>query len=88
MEKQRFYVLRVSLGQSIIVNKTSPTVVNCIVAIIQRTKDLMIVRPEWRDFLPQFTDLAMSEIDGTALITQFGDGFRIDTWDNQIKNFK
>lgn len=85
---QRFYVLRVSLVQSIIVNRTKSTVVNCIIAIIQRSKNLMIVRPEWRNFLPQFTDLAQTEIDGDTLITQFGDGFRIDTWDNQIKNFK
>jgi hypothetical protein len=88
MKKERFYVLRLNLVQSIIVHKTSPTVVNCIVAIIERTKNLMVVRPEWRNFLPTFTDLAQNEITGDVIITQFGDGFRIDTWDDQIANFK
>ena len=82
MKKMKFEAIALNLQQGLIRANLPGTVVNGIVAIWSHHKDVIVIRPEWRD--EQEAICAACPLIEYSVI--FGDSFHVDTWDEKIKN--
>jgi len=64
------------------------TACNAVVAIGDKNKGVIVVRPEHHPVLDDIKTLIRSNIVGADPKVLWGDGFLVDTWDNAIREYK
>ena len=84
-EKLRF--LWLNLNQ-FVVYYDKPNTVNAVVAIGSKHKQLLIIRPEYRNEEKQIVAVIRYVTNMSKYTLLYGDSFTIDTWDHKIGNFE
>lgn len=89
--KREFYVIPLNLTQ-LLVHTGQKDVCNTVAAVYCGNKKLLIIRPEYQKCEFEIA-LAISEATGVSLFGDeaeviYGDAFRIDTWDNKIRDYE
>jgi hypothetical protein len=83
--KEKLKFLWINLTQ-FIVYYDRPNVCNAVVAIGHSEKELLIIRPEYRN--EQQNIIKAINFHGAPEFTVlYGDGFGVDTWNNKIKDY-
>ena len=86
MKKLKF--LWLNLNQ-FIVYQDEPTVVNAVVAIGSTHREVIVIRPEyreWRAGILKVIEEKLLVIGSYSVL--YGDSFTVDTWDQKIKNYQ
>lgn len=70
-----------------IIHTNKSDVINTVVAIVHTHKNVIVIRPEYRDESDNILFWLNNINDYNIKTVLYGDGFNIDTWDEAIKKF-
>lgn len=87
--KEKFYVIPLNLTQ-LLIHTGQQNVCNTVAAVYCGNKNLLVIRPEYRNDEIAISE-AVAEVTGMPFFGDdviFGDAFRIDTWDNKIRDYE